>query len=307
MEPIKKILVLLDMSDMDETLLKYVSFISNNSSAEKVYFVNIVKNIHLPEEVLKEFPDLEKKALKERKDLIKEKVQKYYNPDKKIDVKYFIEFGPHLKSILTFAHKESIDLIVIGQKKTISGTGVLAQRLARRASCNLLIIPENWEPKITKLLVPVDFSFHCKLALEQAIFFSHQNDNNIEIICQNVFSVPVGYHYTGKSYKEFSEVMKKHAQKDFRRFIKTIDTKNQKIKTVYSLDTNDNLASDIQDLADELEVDGIIIGAKGRTAAAALFLGSLSEKLINSQMGRPLMVVRPKGKNVGLLESLREI
>lgn len=300
-------MILLDMSVMDETLLKYASFISDASLAKKIYFVNIVKSISLPDEVKKDFPDLESKALKERRMVIRKKVANFFKPEREVQIKYLIQLGQHLRTILNFANKESIDLIIIGQKKTETGTGVLAQRLARRASCNLLIVPEGCEPKIDKLLVPVDFSFHCKLALEQAIFISDKNQKKIEIICQNVYNVPVGYHYTGKSYEEFTEIMKKHAQKDYKKFIRDIDTKDINIKTVYSLDTNDNFASDIQDLAKKLAVDGILIGAKGRTAAAALFLGSLSEKLINSKMDVPLMVVRPKGKNVGLLESLREI
>lgn len=307
MEPIKKIMVLLDMSAMDETLLKYAAYISDIEKAATVYFVNIVRNISLPEDIKKEFPDLEKKALAERKSLIKKKVKELYHTERPVEVKYHIGSGPHLKTSLIFAEKESIDLIMIGQKKITAGTGVLAQRLARRSSCNLLIIPEGTEAKIEKLLVPVDFSFYCKLALEQAIYISQMHDKEVEITCQNVFNVPVGYHYTGKSYSEFTEIMKKNAQKNYKQFIKDIDVNGAKIKTVYSLDTNDNLASDIHDLAKKLTADITIIGAKGRTAAAALFLGSLSEKLINGQMNKPLMVVRPKGKNVGLLESLREI
>lgn len=307
MESIKKIMVLLDMSSMDETLINYAAFIGDIQDAECIYFINIVKRISLPEDIKKEFPDLEKKALKERKSLIKKKVHEIFSSEKSIDIKYHIEFGTQLKASLIFAEKESIDLILIGQKKVSEGTGVLAQRLARRASCSLLIVPEGIKPSIKRLLVPIDFSYYCQLSLEQAIYISNVLNNNIEIICQNVFNVPVGYHYTGKSYEEFTEIMKKNAQKDYKLFIKNINTQNANIKTVYSLDTNDNLASDIQDLSKQLDADITIIGAKGRTATAALFLGSLSEKLIHSHMDKPLMVIRPKGKNVGLLESLREI
>lgn len=300
-------MVLLDMSSMNETLLKYASFISDSSYAKQIYFVNIVKNINLPDEVKKEFPDLEKKALEERKAFIKDKIDEFFKPEREVIIKYHIRLGPPLRTILEFSQKQNIDLIMIGQKKSIPGTGVLAQRLARRANCNLSIIPEGKEPKIEKLLVPIDFSYHAQLALEQAIFVSNQKNQEVKIFCQNVYNVPVGYHYSGKTYEEFAEVMKKNAQKNYENFIKNIDTKGIDIIQEYSLDTNDNLASDILEMAGKLEVDGIIIGAKGRTAAAALFLGSLSEKLIHSKLDVPLMIVRPKGKNVGLLETLREI
>lgn len=295
------------MSPMDETLLKFAAYTSDIENASTVYFVNIVKSLSLPEDIKKEFPDLEKNALEDRRSLIKKKVKELFKTEKTVEVKYHIVFGGHLKSSLIFAEKEQVDLLMIGQKSNTPGSGVLPQRLARRASCSLLIIPEGMNPNIRKLLVPIDFSEYSKLALEQAIYISKNHEQEVEITCQNVFNVPVGYHYTGKSYSEFTEIMKKNAQKSYRQFIKRIDTQGIKIKTVYSLDTNDNFASDIHDMAKKLSADITIIGAKGRTATAALFLGTLSEKLISSKLDRPLMVVRPKGKNVGLLESLREI
>ena len=60
----------------------------------------------------------------------------------------------------------------------------------------------------------------------------------------------------------------------------------------------------------QLSVKGAhVLGSqtKGRTAAAALFLGSLAEKMVNDKMNHPLLVIRFKGRNAGLLETLREI
>jgi len=306
MEPFKEILVGLDTSELDETLIRYASFIVDNSSAERVTFVNMIRNLNIPSEVKKEFPHLLENALEERRSLIESGVKKHFNPAKKVKIKYLVKRG-QAPMLLQEARKNNIDLIIIGQKKSLDGTGVTTLRLARRASCNLLIVPENVEPKANKLLVPVDFSNHAKLALEQTIDFVVKTGIKSEIICQNVYAVPAGYHYTGKSFDEFAEIMKKNAQENFRKFMKKIDTRGQEIKEVYSLDTNDNLASDIYDLADEINPDFIIIGAKGRTAAAALFLGSLAEKMVNEKMNHPLLVVRFKGKNAGVIETLREI
>lgn len=209
--------------------------------------------------------------------------------------------------LLEMAQKASTDLIIVGQKRTLSGGGVTTVRLARRASCNLLIVPENATPAVNKFLVPIDFSNYSKLALEQTIDFAVKTGGTAEIICQNVYNVPAGYHYTGKSFEEFAEIMRKNAQEAFQKFSKKIDPRGIKITDMYSLDVNDNLASDIYDLADKVKPDFIIIGAKGRTAAAALFLGSLAEKIVHDHMNYPLLVVRFKGKNAGLIETLREI
>ena len=305
MEPFKNVLVGLDTSELDEVLIKYASFIVDHTSAERVEFVNIVRNLNIPSDLKKEFPELVETALKDRKTKLKETISKFFKPEKKIKLVVNVKKG-HAEDLLNIATKSSTDLIIVGQKKTLDGTGVTTLRLARRASCNLLIVPENVEPKATKLLVPIDFSNYAKLALEQTIDFAVKNHGVPEIICQNVYTVPAGYHYTGKSFEEFAVIMKKNAENDFQKFKKKIDSRGIKISEVYSLDTNDNLASDIYDLAEEINPDFIVIGAKGRTATAALFLGSLAEKMVNEKMLHPLLVVRFKGKNAGLLETLRE-
>lgn len=306
MEPFKNLLVGLDTSELDPVLVKYASFLVDHSSAEKVQFVNIIRNLNIPKEVKKEFPNIVENAVTERKNKIKEIVRANFQPKKKVKVTYLVKKG-QAPMLLEHAQKVKTDLIIVGQKKKLSGTGVTTVRLARRASCNLLIVPENAVPSVDKFLVPIDFSNYSKLALEQTIDFAVRTGGKGEIICQNVYNVPAGYHYTGKSFDEFAEIMKKNAMEAFHKFSKKIDPRGIKITDVYSLDTNDNLASDIYDLADQIKPDFIVIGAKGRTAAAALFLGSLAEKMVTDNMNYPLLVVRFKGKNAGIFETLREI
>jgi nucleotide-binding universal stress UspA family protein len=101
--------------------------------------------------------------------------------------------------------------------------------------------------------------------------------------------------------------MKKNAEKDYKKFIKKIDTKDIKVKAVYSQDINDDVTSDMIDKAREINANAIIVGAKGRTATTAFFLGSIAERLIQIDHDIPLMVVRPKGKNAGFMEFLKEL
>lgn len=307
MEPIRRILVGLDNTEMNTTLVEFAAFLARHGEAEEIYFVNVAKNLNLPQEVLKEFPDIEIKALKERKIEISKLIEAHFRPERSIPTHIIVEKGNPTKKIMDLTHTHTIDLLVIGRKKSIPGSGVMVQRLGRRADCNLLIVPEGAKPRAEKILVPIDFSDYSKLALEQTIDLAKNYKDKVEIICQNVYTVPVGYHYTGKSYEEFGKVMCKNAEKDYKKFIKDIDTKGIKIKAVYSLDENDNLASDIRDLAESTKADVIIIGAKGRTATTALFLGSFAEKLINVEEDIPLIITRPKGKNPGLMEYLKEI
>lgn len=307
MYQIKKLIVCLDQSSLDETLVNFASFIARANQTKKIYFTNVIRNLNIPKDVLTEFPNLIENMVEERKTQMKEIVEKYFENDKEIELAYVVKEGQLSKKILKLAHEKSADMIIVGRKVNLPGTGVLSQRLARRASCSLLIVPENAQPKIDKLLVPSDFSDYSKDAMEEAVLIAEKYGDNTEIICQNVFTVPSGYHFTGKSYEEFTAIMQMHAEINFKKFIRKIDTKNIDIRPVYTQDEDDDPVEDILAKAKEISADAIVIGAKGRTAATALFIGSMAERLIQLNDEFPLLVTRPKGKNAGILDYILEI
>ncbi|MDN3203378.1 universal stress protein [Algoriphagus sediminis] len=303
---IKKLIVCLDQTELDDTLIEFASFISKVNQTKKVYFVNVIRNLSIPKEVLEEFPNLVDNMISERKKAMKSKVKANFNGYEKTDVSFVVREGSLSKKILKLAEDKSADMIVMGRKVNLPGTGIASLRLARRASCSLLIVPEGSTPKVDKLLVPIDFSEYSKDALEEAVLIAKKYGNT-QIICQNVYHVPSGYHFTGKTYEEFAAVMEKNAKANFAKFIKKIDTKSVSITPVYTVDEDEDPVQDIVSLAVELQVGGIIIGAKGRTAATALFIGSMAERLIQVNESMPLLVTRPKGKNAGILEYILEI
>ncbi|AKP52374.1 universal stress protein [Cyclobacterium amurskyense] len=307
MYQIKKIIVCLDQSEMDKTLVKFATFIAKSNQSKKIYFTNIIRNLSIPKDVLAEFPNLIDNMVEERKSQMKQVVKENQDPDFNISTAFIVREGQLSKKVLKLANEKSADLILVGKKTSIPGSGVISQRLARRASCSLLIVPENSQPKVKKILVPSDFSDYSKDALEEAIEITEKNDGKSEIVCQNVYSVPSGYHFTGKSYEEFSEIMLMHAQVNYKKFIRKIDTKGHTITPLYTRDEDDDPVVDILNKAKEIEASIIIIGAKGRTAATALFIGSLAERLIQINNKVPLLVTRPKGKNAGIIEYILEI
>jgi len=302
----EKIMVLMDTSDADRTLLKFLEIIATTNETKEIHFFNSISEMKIPDDVLKEFPEIKDKSIAERKNKI-EVLAKSVLTKKLIDIsELHIKEGAPSKAILKFVEKNDIDLIIMGRHKDFIGGGVLSNRLARRAACSLFIIPEGVEPNTDLLHVPCDFSEHSKIAMEEAIKVARKYDH-VKIICQNVFTVPGGYHYSGKTYEEFSEVMKKNAEKDYQRFMSEIDHEGINLNVVYSLDTNDNPVTDIIDFAHDNQPGAIFIGVKGRTSTTALFIGSRAEQLIQYNNDIPMMVIRPKGKNAGLLDLIREI
>lgn len=307
MYPIHKILVCLDLTEVDPYLLKFVSYISQVSSSQKIYFASILKPVNIPEEISKKYPELITYSEKERKKKMEEEVSLHLDTSQEgLECIYEVRHGQKAKKILQLTRELGIDLVIMGKKKPKEGSGVLAQRLARRVACSLLIVPAGFDQKIRKLLVPVDFSDYSKIAVEEAITIAGTRDHSVEIVCQNVYHVPAGYTYTGKTFREFAKIMEKNAEKDFKNFIQKVDTRGVKITPVYSLDAYDDPVREIYKKSKVIRADLVVIGARGRTPATALFLGSMAERLIRKGFKIPLLIVRPKGKNAGIIEYLME-
>ena len=313
MESIKRILVGLDHTEIDKTLIEFASFISLSSHVKSIYFLNVIRNLSVPKDILEEFPDLIDNALAERKQQLEEYVDKYIKVNSDVEIQIVVKSGSGLKTFLSQINKFNIDLVVIGRKDSPKMSGILVQRLARRAGTNLLIVPEGGENNLKdlnkdkKVIVPADFSKHSSLALEHAIEIATISKSQVEIICQHVYSVPIGYHYSGKSHEEFAEILKQNAEKYYQSFIKNVDAKGIKITPVCTLDEDDDLVENIYKLALDINADGIIFGAKGISAVSALFLGSIAEKMIKLDTRFPLMVVRRKGENANILDYIKEM
>jgi nucleotide-binding universal stress UspA family protein len=267
----------------------------------------VVKNFSLPKEMLESFPTLLDSMLQDRKEAMEKLVREKFPTIKGLEIGFVVKEGNLSKKILKLAEEKSADLILIGRKVALPGTGVASHRMARRASCSLLIVPEQSQPKLSTLLVPSDFSDHSIHALEEAIGIAKKYSGGIEIIFQNVLSIPSNYATTGKTYEEFAELMKKHAESNFKKFIRKIDTKGIPITPIYTQDDDDDPVQEIVAAALEHKAEVIIIGAKGKTGATALHIGSMAERLIQFNKSLPLLVTRPKGKHAGVLDYLLDM
>ena len=164
------------------------------------------------------------------------------------------------------------------------------------------MIAEGHRFDLKKILVPVDFSDYSRVAVEKAVDFARLVPNEVEIFAQNIYSVPQGYHYTGKSKEEFAEIMKDNSQKEYNAFMTTVNNDGKEIKPIFSHDDNEIFVSDIRDEAARLDVDLIIIGAKGQTSTSALFIGSKAERIVMMDTDSSMLMLRKKGDKSGFID-----
>ena len=312
MYDLKKIMVCLDATEIDNSLVEFASFLARTESAESIHFVNIIKKTQLPTDLKKEFPDLMERALIDRKKELEKKVIERFDLTLGIKVKIAVETGSMpSRHILKLAEKHNIDAIVVGRKQNIKSSSVVTQRLARRATCSLLVVPEKEYTSVSKIMVAADFSKESVSAMKEAVAVALKEstpNNQVEIILHHSYQVPVGYHYSGKSFEQSAMVMKENAKKNYRKFMNKIDTKGIQVTPNFTLVKNEDVSANIEENARKHQVDLLVIGGKGKTASTAFIpIGTNTEKLISRVNDIPLLVVRPKHKNAGLIEMLQRI
>jgi|SRR5690554_3123232 len=299
MRNIKKVLVGLDLSPFDEVLIKKTVKLARRYDFEMVYFVHVAKNLALPDEVKTSYPDLMVPVDETIEKEITDKVLAAGFPEGlgyEINVK---EGGP-MEQILRWSNVKDVDLIIMGRKHDLQGSGTLAKRIALQSPCSVLFLTENMPDKdFQKIIVPIDFSSYSVLALDYAQQISPDPDS---ITCYHLYEVPSGYTKIGKSYEEFAKIMRENSEKEYAQFVRKHNLPGYDIRMV--IRNKDNKAESILDAAKEDGMDLIVIGSRGRSNSAAMLVGSFAEKLINSNNEIPMLVMKKKGENMRFLEAL---
>lgn len=208
-----------------------------------------------------------------------------------------------LAEMLRIARDESLDLICVGRPlpSTQLAIGTVFTKLARKAPCNVLVVPEQAHPHVSRVLVPIDFSAHAHLALEAAVRCARRGTSQPQLIIQSVFTVEYGYSKAGLTQEEATTRMEALTRQRTADFIADIDLSGLKVEIVATC--SDAPAHAVCELAAVRKMDLICIGSRGALPSAAVLLGGTAEKIIAGAT-TAVLVAKPKGETVGLLDVL---
>jgi len=299
----KRLLVGVSFADQDGSSIRYAAMISRLAKSERITFVHVLSKVDIPEDLREQYPDLfppiDQYSQREMEALVK----KYFDGYPGAQLEYEVVEGSPLIELLRRAKQEEIDLIVMRKRLKPTASGTLFEKLARKAPCSLLFIPEGTAPRFTNILVPTDFSENSMDAMEVSVAFASASGTP-EIHCLHVYDVPVAYYKTGKSYEEFAEIMKGHAEKDYQEFIKKVDLKGITATPLFKLEKREYKG--IDEVVEEHDIDLLVVGARGRKAGAGVLLGSVTEHLIQTTT-IPLLAVKRKGTGMSLVDALLKL
>ena len=208
------------------------------------------------------------------------------------------------EAMLQAAHREDLDLIIAGRSLPSNqvAVGNAFNRLARKAPCTVLLVPQDTHVHLARVLVPVDFSEHAKLAVTAALDFARASaEHQPQVIVQHVYSVDYGYSKTGVTLEEAGKRMAEANRKKLEAFVKDIDTSGVQFELVASC--SESVEQAIADLAASRHMDLLCVGSRGITSSAVALLGGTAERIIATSP-KPVLLVKRKGETARFLDVL---
>ncbi len=295
MKYLKKWLIALDLSPHDEQMMNYAEGFSQAVMPDEITLVHIMNN---PDDLRKLFQSEEdyEEYLREREksilDTLTDYKNRFFGHRRDVLINTLVLYGEPLPELLRFTEELDPDLLLLGKKVKSSGSGIIAQKVARRTKCSILFITENARYPAKKVLVPTDYSENSRRALQLAIHL-HPLLNDPEIHCLYVFDVPLLLPYKIEMLpEEMDELYRKNAEEGMEKYLRDNGADKLNIVKVLIRNTRNNPAKQIIDYAKEKNINLIILGAKGHSKLASLMLGSTTEKILQYDHNIPVLIVR---------------
>lgn len=289
-------LVALELADADEPVLNFFDFFSSQVPIGAAYFVHVLPQIDFFTQEARNggrgaHPyEIDRDTLDQMEMKIKDRLPR----DNSIYVEFDIKEGDPLEEILKDAEDVGADLVVIGQRSDTEAHGVLAKNLVRKVKGNSLIVPDQAQSTIKKILVPIDFSANSIRALQTAIALNKRLYEPAQLVCLNVYDMPnLSVYKTGKTREQLKGMLEEDRTNAFKAFLHTYASEvENEIETFLVERDLPGIARYILDFAEETGIDFIVMGAKGHSKVDLLLMGSVTEKVLTLNDKLPTLVVK---------------
>ena len=306
MKRYERILVCVDRTENAARMLAYVQAIARLASPKEIHLLYVADaGPRNADDALAPSPP----ATEITPETLRALAAEHFDERQRDTCQCAVIHGAPLIEILRFAHEKDVNLIVIGRH---CGSAVethdeaddeapLARRITRKATCSVLVLPDEFQIKADTILVPVRNSDCSAGALDVACGIAAAT--KAEVIALNVFQVHAGYSRVGTNLEEHQALLETAAQHECEKLLKRTDTRTVKVRCECAADLQHQPVPVILQAIEKVSADLVVIGARGRTGAAGVLLGTVTEQLIR-ESPLPVLAVKKKGECLGILRAL---
>jgi nucleotide-binding universal stress UspA family protein len=219
--------------------------------------------------------------------------------------------GRPAEQIINFARAQQVDLIVLSSHGeggltgwTLSSTALM---VVARTTSSILVVPAHaaegrriGDVRVRRLLVPLDCSprAECVLPLATALARAH----DAEMILANIVPEPEMPRRLPPSAEDLAMVSRLTARNrlEAERYLSDLRDRlvDQKVRVGTRIAVASRRARAIRAMADEADVDLVLVSAHGQTGDARERYGSVAGRLLE-EGGRPIIVLQDLGAGRG--------
>lgn len=302
MEMFKRILVCLDLTDIDPTLIEYSSFLAGIAGTEKVFFFHAVQQYDIPRKTSRKMEESHINVERMVREELEETIYNHF--PRKIETELITRVEPEdaASSIVDFIEGEQIQLTIIGQKAGEERSGQYGKDVAARAKSHVLFVPEGTGLGIDHILFGSDFSQESEKAFELTLAIAKEADASIS--CQLLYDTTSSYFPV--SSMKITDRMREKWRAQVEEYLHKFGKEPDEVPCTYieEMKPHDNEAQRTYDRAIENEADFIVISTKGTTTSVTSLLGNISENMRLIEKEMPVLIFKSSLYREGLFQRL---
>ncbi|HLS31446.1 MAG TPA: universal stress protein [Flavobacteriaceae bacterium] len=281
----KTILVALDLSATDKTLITYASFLAETLDIEQVYFVHNIKKYKLSQLFAEQLKDINLDEIISEE--INENVEDLFKASVSWEV--LISEDPYTETLINYiVDKYDINLVLLGNKNYLKGSSTVSGKLLRMLKCDMLLVPKDPDFSLNNIWIGTDFSRESRKALGKALSIS--KISGASLTAAHVYNVPLQFSpYLPKG--AMAPKIQEHVAEKFDKLINKIGSDipiNQKIIP----GRESGIAEQLIHEAQEANADLLLVSDKGSNNFSTLLIGSSTENIFNQITKPALWVVK---------------
>lgn len=296
MKNFKNILVALDLTEMDNNLLRFAGFFSKKYAVDQLSLAHIIPSLVLPEgvkdivhSVVSPGFQLDSMVREKMNEEIQANLGKDLNAGTSINV--IVEEGKPFKNLVKICKQTNAELLLVGKKKSGTSGGIVSKMVARMVECAVCFVTENASPAFTNILVPMDFSDYSMRAIQLGRELT-ADAGGAKITALHILDYPPTAEYLTRKYGLLAPDWENRLEELFLKTLERHHISGKGIEFIALKNEYFDTAQHIREFADSTKADIILMGAKGHHAFDDLFLGSVTEKLVTIADTVPVLIVR---------------
>lgn len=289
LEPVRNLLVCLDLTAIDTHLISYAAFMARMLPAAKATFFHAIQAHDLPDRGKRSFPDIETELNSIIREEMHNSVDSHFEEECQWDIATQVGYEDASREIVDYIKKNEIDLTLIGQKYGENRQARYSRKIAAEASSDLLFVPQYAAKSIDPILCAIDFLSQSVRAFERTLDMSRTW--GVKMNCYFVCD-PTRAYFPATTERSASHYQQQ-AKRAYEQFLKDYELSPADIPC--RIETGHELTSEAENIYQAAIDDNarlIVLGAQGDTANVTSLLGNLSESFRLMEKEIPVMVLK---------------